>query len=64
MVIFLLLVGPAGGEELVGAQLDEPSLGFWLLPPDERLAFEDIPADPAPDPRCRRQRRSADPTGS
>jgi len=50
MVIFLLLVGPAGGEELVGAQLDEPSLGFWLLPPDERLAFEDIPADPAPDP--------------
>ena len=30
---------PAGGEARVGAQLDGPGLGFWLLPPDERLAF-------------------------
>jgi hypothetical protein len=50
MVTFLLLVGPAGGEARVGVQLDGPGLGFWLLPPDERLAFQDIRADPAPDP--------------
>ena len=50
MVTFLLLVGPASGEARVGAQLDGPGLGFWLLPPGERLAFQDIPADPAPDP--------------
>jgi hypothetical protein len=50
MVTFLLLVGPAGGEARAGVQLDGPGLGFWLLPPDERLAFQDIPADPAPDP--------------
>ena len=50
MVTFLLLVGPASGEAPVGAQLDGPGLGFWLLPPGERLAFQDIPADPAPDP--------------
>ena len=50
MVTFLLLVGPASGEVGVGAQLDGPGLGFWLLPPGERLAFQDIPADPAPDP--------------
>ena len=50
VVTFLLLVGPASGEARVGAQLDGPGLGFWLLPPGERLAFQDIPADPAPDP--------------
>ena len=50
MVTLLLLVGPASGEARVDAQLDEPGLGFWLLPPGERLAFQDIPADPAPDP--------------
>ena len=50
MVTFLLLVGPAGGEARAGVQLDGPGLGFWLLPPDERLAFQDIPADPAPSP--------------
>ena len=50
VVTLLLLVGPASGEAPVGAQLDGPGLGFWLLPPGERLAFQDIPADPAPDP--------------
>jgi hypothetical protein len=55
MVTFLLLVGPAGGEALVDAQLDGPGRGFWLLPPNEHLALQDIridpaPVDPAPDP--------------
>ena len=44
----LLLIAPAAAETPTVSNVDDLA-GFWLLPPGERLAWQDISLTPAPD---------------
>ena len=50
LIALSLLVGPATAGAFIGPDLENPGPGFSLLPPGDRLAFEEPAPTPAPEP--------------